>query len=210
MHQWLIIVPVLVNQLDEAVNTRNYYSTNIFATYNQSFNDVHNLTGVVGLNYETLKLKNISAWGRNLASTELDDLNLVGPDADGNTLTGVGGGQNEYALMGYFGRINYDYKGRYLVEFSGRYDGTSRFAKGHRWGWFPSASLGWRASEEAFFEPMREYVDNLKLRGSYGTLGNQNVSSYYAYLRLISISDFAGYSFGEGTTMGKYSTIGAR
>lgn len=197
------------NQLDEAVNTRNYYSTNIFATYNQSFNDVHNLTGVVGLNYETLKLKNISAWGRNLASTELDDLNLVGPDADGNTLTGVGGGQNEYALMGYFGRINYDYKGRYLVEFSGRYDGTSRFAKGHRWGWFPSASLGWRASEEAFFEPMREYVDNLKLRGSYGTLGNQNVSSYYAYLRLISISDFAGYSFGEGTTMGKYSTIGA-
>lgn len=197
------------NQLDEIVNTRNYYSTNVFATYNETFNKVHNLTGVVGLNYETLKLKNLTGWGRNLSSWELDDLNLVGPDSQGNTLTGVSGGQNEYALMGYFGRINYDYEGRYLFEVSGRYDGTSRFASGHRWGWFPSASAGWRISEESFFEPARNYIDNLKLRGSYGSLGNQNVSSYYAYLRLISINDFAGYSFGEGSTMGKYSTIGA-
>lgn len=197
------------NQLDEYVNTRNYYSTNIFATYNKTFNDVHNVTGVVGLNYETLKLKNISAWGQNLSSTELDDLDLVGQDSEGKTQTGVGGGQNEYALMGYFGRINYDYQGRYLFEISGRYDGTSRFASGHRWGWFPSGSVGWRISEESFFEPAREYVDNLKLRGSYGSLGNQNVSSYYAYLRLISVNDFAGYTFGEGGTMGKYSTLGA-
>lgn len=197
------------NQLDEAVNTRNYYSTNVFATYNQTFDQVHNFTGVVGLNYETLRLKNVSGWGQFLSSTELDDLDLVGQDANGNTLTGVGGGQNEYALMGYFGRINYDYDGRYLFEVSGRYDGTSRFASGHRWGWFPSASVGWRISEESFFAPARKYVDNLKLRGSYGTLGNQNVSSYYAYLRLISINDFAGYTFGEGGTMGKYSTLGA-
>lgn len=197
------------NRLDEAVNTRNYYSTNVFATYNETFNNVHNLTGMVGLNYETLKLKNISAWGRNLASAELDDLDLVGQDSEGNVLTGVGGGQNEYALMGYFGRINYNYKDRYLFELSGRYDGTSRFAPGQRWGWFPSGSVGWRISEESFFEPAREYVDNLKLRGSYGSLGNQNVSSYYAYLRLISINNFAAYSFGEGTAMAKYSTIGA-
>lgn len=197
------------NQLDEYVNTRNYYSTNIFATYNKTFNDLHNFTGVVGLNYETLKLKNVSAWGQNLSSTELDDLDLVGQDSEGKTQTGVGGGQNEYALMGYFGRINYDYQGRYLFEISGRYDGTSRFAEGHRWGWFPSGSVGWRISEESFFEPAREYVDNLKLRGSYGSLGNQNVSSYYAYLRLISVNDFAGYTFGEGGTMGKYSNLGA-
>jgi TonB-linked SusC/RagA family outer membrane protein len=197
------------NRLDESVNTRNYYSTNVFATYSETFNNVHNLKGVFGLNYETLKLKNISAWGRNLASSELDDLDLVGQDSEGNTLTGVGGGQNEYALMGYFGRINYDYEGRYLFELSGRYDGTSRFADGHRWGWFPSGSIGWRISEESFFEPAREYVSNLKLRGSYGSLGNQNISSYYAYLRLISLNDFAGYTFGDGSAMGKYSTIGA-
>lgn len=197
------------NQLDESVRTRNLYSTNVFATYDETFNGVHNLKVMAGLNYETLKMKNISAWGRNLASTELDDLDLIGQDSEGNTLTGVGGGQNEYALMGYFARFNYDYKGRYLFELSGRYDGTSRFSSGQRWGWFPSGAVGWRISEESFFEPARDLVDNMKLRASYGNLGNQNVSSYYAYLRLISIRDFQGYTFGEGTAMGKYSTIGA-
>lgn len=197
------------NRLDEKVNTRNYFSTNIFATYNETFNSVHKLEGVVGFNYETLKLKNLSAWGRNLISAELDDLNLVGQDEEGNVLTGVGGGQNEYALAGYFGRINYDYKGRYLLELSGRYDGSSRFASGQRWGWFPSGAVGWRISEEPFFEPAREYVDNLKLRVSLGSLGNQNVSSYYAYLRLISIENLSNYTFGEGSTPSKYATIGA-
>ncbi len=197
------------NRLDEYVNTRDYYSTNVFATYNQTFNNVHNFTAVTGLNYESLKLKNLSAWGRNLSSSVLDDLDLVGQDTEGNTVTGVGGGQNVYALMGYFGRINYDYDGKYLFEVSGRYDGTSRFAAGHRWGWFPSASAGWRISEESFFEPAREYIDNLKIRGSFGSLGNQNISSYYAYLRLITVNDFAAYSFNEGSAMAKYSTIGA-
>jgi TonB-linked SusC/RagA family outer membrane protein len=197
------------NQLDEEVNTRNYYSVNAFANYEETFNGVHHLSGVAGLNYETLKLKNVSAWGQYLSSAELDDLNIVGQGPDGNTMTGVGGGQNDYVLMGYFGRINYDYKGRYLIELSGRYDGTSRFASGHRWGWFPSGSAGWRISEEPFFESARKLVDNLKLRVSYGSLGNQNVSSYYTYLRLISVNDFAGYTFGEGGTMGKYSTLGA-
>lgn len=139
----------------------------------------------------------------------MDDLNLVSQNDKGETLTGVGGGQNDYALAGFFGRINYDYKGRYLAEVSARYDGTSRFAEGHRWGWFPSASVGWRISEEPFFEPARKVVDNLKLRASFGSLGNQNVSSYYTYMRLVSIKEFKGYTFGEGSTMGKYSSLGA-
>ena len=124
-------------------------------------------------------------------------------------ITGVGGGQNEYALAGFFGRVNYDYKGRYLFEVSGRYDGSSRFAAGSRWGFFPSGSVGWRISEEPFFKPLSRYVDNLKLRASFGSLGNQNVSSYYTYMRLISVNDFAGYSFGEGSSMAKYSTLSA-
>ena len=77
------------NRLDEYVNTRDYYSTNVFATYNQTFNNVHNFTAVTGLNYESLKLKNLSAWGRNLSSSVLDDLDLVGQDTEGNTVTGV-------------------------------------------------------------------------------------------------------------------------
>ena len=115
--------------------------------------------------------------------------------------------------MGFFGRLNYDFKGRYLLELSGRYDGTSRFQRGHRWGFFPSASVGWRISEEPFFQPLRGTIDNLKLRASYGNLGNQVVrtssgaQNYFAYLRTISINDFAGYSFGESSTMSKYATL---
>lgn len=197
------------NRLDESVNTRNYYSANVFANYDDTFNEVHHLSGVMGFNYETMRLKNISAYGENLSSTSLDDFNLVGQNSEGQVITGVDGSQNAYALAGFFGRINYDYAGRYLFEVSGRYDGTSRFAQGSRWGFFPSGSLGWRISEEPFFKPLSESVDNLKLRASFGSLGNQNVSSYYTYMRLVSISDFAAYSFGEGSSMAKYSTLSA-
>lgn len=197
------------NRLDESVNTRNYYSANAYANFDDTFNDAHHVSGVIGFNYETMRLKNISAYGENLASTSLDDFNLVGQNAEGEVITGVDGSQSEYALAGFFGRINYDYKGRYLFEASGRYDGTSRFAAGSRWGFFPSGSVGWRISEEPFFKPLGKYVDNLKLRASFGSLGNQNVSSYYTYMRLITVSDFAGYSFGEGSSMAKYSTLSA-
>lgn len=200
-----------LNKLSESVNTRNYYSANIYANYDSAFGkkNAHHVSGVMGFNYETMRLKNISASGENLTSTSLDDLDLVGQNANGEVLTSVGGGQSEYALAGFFGRVNYDYKGRYLLEASGRYDGSSRFATGSRWGFFPSGSVGWRISEEPFFKPLSRYVDNLKLRASFGSLGNQNVSSYYTYMRLVTISDFAGYSFGEGSAMAKYSTLGA-
>lgn len=198
-----------LNKLSESVNTRNYYSANVFANYEDTFGEAHHVTGVVGFNYERMYLKNVSAAGQNLTSASLDDLDLVGQNAEGEVLTEVGGGQSEYALAGFFGRVNYDYKGRYLFEASGRYDGTSRFAAGSRWGFFPSGSVGWRISEEPFFKPLSGYVDNLKLRASFGSLGNQNVSSYYTYMRLISVNDFAGFTFGEGSSMAKYATLGA-
>ena len=75
----------------------------------ETFSGVHHLSAVAGFNYETLKRKNVSAYGEFLSSTTLDDLALVGQNPEGQTITGVGGGQNEYALMGFFGRINYDY-----------------------------------------------------------------------------------------------------
>ena len=200
--------------LTEAITTYQRHSSNVFGTYDNTFADKHHLTVTAGMNMEDWRSKSVGAIGKNLLSEALVDLDLVGPDATGNIITEVSGGQNEYAIMGFFGRLNYDYKERYLLEVSGRYDGTSRFQKGHRWGFFPSASLGWRISEEPFMKDVR-WLDNLKLRFSYGNLGNQVVrtssggQNYYAYLRQISINDFAGYSFGEGTTMGKYATLGA-
>lgn len=196
------------DRLYESVGTWNYYATNVFGTYHESFNNAHNVTVMAGFNYEAQNYKAVSAEGLNLMSKELNDLDLVGPNEAGDVLTSVGGGQSQYALAGFFGRINYDYKGRYLFEVSGRYDGSSRFAKGSRWGFFPSASAGWRISEEPFFSSAKNVVNNLKLRASFGSLGNQNVANY-AYLRTISISDFKGYSFGEGTTMSKYASISA-
>ena len=184
------------NMLTETSNTHQYLQTNVYATYQNSFAQKHNLKVVAGFNWETKYLKDVKAIGYNLLSDTLNDLNLVGQGEDGEKRMEVSGGQNEYAIAGVFGRVNYDYKGKYLVEASGRYDGTSRFGKGHRWGFFPSASVGWRISEEKFFAPVKDWFSNLKVRYSFGQLGNQQVG-YYDYIRQISISN-QSYLFGGG------------
>lgn len=200
------------NSLKESINSWDYHAFNAFATYQDTFKDSHNLTVMAGMNYETQYRKDISTKVYNLPSTTLNDLSMAVPKYDNNgvqvQIPEASGGQSEYALLGFFGRINYDYKGKYLFEVAARYDGTSRFAKGHRWGLFPSASAGWRISQEPWFAPAKKYVSDLKLRASFGSLGNQQVG-YYDYLRLISINTFkSGYSFGSGAAS-KYSTVSA-
>ena len=194
------------DKLTENIKRYNYLSGNVFATFEETWKDAHHFTAMAGVNAETWANKNVKALGKNLLSEDLNDLNLIAPDVDGNVLTEVGGGQNAYSLLGVFARVNYDYKGRYLFEASARYDGTSRFAAGSRWGLFPSGSIGWRISEEPFFAPAKKVVNNLKLRASYGSLGNQNVG-YYAHLRTISLNYFSNYTFGEGSTKPKYSSL---
>ena len=196
-----------LNELKEYVGTHHYYAANVFGTYENTWNDAHHLTVMGGGNFETNQYKRVTAGGQNLIVDNLSDLDLIGVNKDGEVVTEVGGGQSEYALLGFFGRINYDFKGRYLFEASGRYDGTSRFGAGHRWGFFPSVSAGWRISEEPFFKPVKNTINNLKLRFSFGTLGNQSVSNYY-YLRTVSIKDFKYFSFGESTPS-KYAQISA-
>ena len=197
-----------LDELVESQTTYNYYSTNVYATYENTFGDGHNFKIMGGGNYETQHSKSLTMTGDYLLTEELSDFDLVGAAVDGSTVMMIEGGQSEYALLGFFGRLNYDYKGRYLFEASGRYDGTSRFAAGHRWGFFPSASAGWRISEEPFFKPLKSTISNLKLRASYGTLGNQNVSNYL-YIRNINVNNFAHYTFGEGSTVAKYSNVQA-
>lgn len=110
---------------------------------------------------------------------------LVHGDA---TTSGNSTNRYEFAQMSYVFRVNYSYAGRYLFEANGRYDGTSRFKAGNRWGFFPSVSAGWRMSEESFFKPLRDKVDNLKLRVSYGTMGNQSIGGYYPYAAAVNSS----------------------
>ena len=194
------------DQLSESVQTWNYYSGNIYGTYEETFNGAHHVTAMLGGNYETQLRKNIGASGNNLTSEDLNDLDLVGAADDGSVIMEVSGGQTEYSLLGFFGRLNYDFKGRYLFEASGRYDGSSRFARGHRWGFFPSVSAGWRISEEPFFAGIKPVVNHLKLRASFGSLGNQNVSNYL-YIRRVKLENFAHYSFGESSTVAKYASL---
>lgn len=182
------------NKLYERINTHNYYALNAFGTYTKTFQQKHNFQSMLGYNWEKQTYKDLRATGWNLTDDSLSDLNLVGQDADGNKRTEVGGGFNEFAIMGVFGRINYDFEGKYLFEVSGRYDGTSRFRRDNRWAFSPSASAGWRISEEAFFAGAKNWLEDVKLRLSYGTLGNQQVG-YYDHLRLISIST-QSYLFG--------------
>ena len=194
-----------VDKLSESVSFQKYIQANAFATYNTSIAENHNLKAMAGFTYETKHIKDLSLSGENLLSTTLNDLDLVGTNADGEKITNVGGGQNEYSIMSAFLRLNYDYKERYLLEFNGRFDGTSRFADGSRWGFFPSLSAGWRISEEPFFAPAKAYVDNLKLRASFGRLGNQQVG-YYDYIRGINLGTLS-YVF--GSTKPVYATIDA-
>ena len=185
--------------LTEQANTNIYQVYNLYGTYEHSFADAHNFKLMAGVNYETRWIKDLSLKGYNLYSTDLNDQNLVGADPadpDGKKRTETGGGQNELKTAGYFARMNYDYKGRYLLELNARYDGSSRFLRGHRWVFSPSASVGWRISEEPFFEPLKTWWDNAKIRFSYGQLGNQQMSKYYPAIRTISTGGKSSYLLG--------------
>ncbi|MBO6027975.1 MAG: TonB-dependent receptor [Bacteroidales bacterium] len=184
------------NKLSESANTQTYQAANLYATYAHSWKDAHNLKLMAGVNYETKLLKDLEAIGYDLYSFDLNDLNLTGADEEGNKRMEVSGGQNEYKTAGYFARLNYDYRGRYLVELNGRYDGSSRFLRGSRWVFSPSVSLGWRISEEPFFAPLRTWWDNFKVRFSYGQLGNQQLSEYYPAIRTISTGTQSTYLLG--------------
>ncbi len=107
------------------------------------------------------------------------------------TTSANGGTSYAWSMLSYYGRFNYNFKERYLLELNGRWDKSSRFMKDYRLGFFPSASIGWRVSEEPFFESLKESIGNLKIRGSYGTLGNQSISGYYPYATTLS----SGYSY---------------
>lgn len=155
---------------------------NGFVSYNQSFKK-HTISAMAGVNYESKTARGMSASRKNLVSESLNDLNLGTGDMT------VGGGASEYVLFGAFVRANYDYEGKYLFEFSGRYDGTSKYKSGMRYGFFPSVSAGWRLSEEKFFAGAKNAVNNLKIRASYGTLGNQlSGSNYYPYMSTMGMS----------------------
>ncbi len=198
------------NKLKDGRDTYENYVYDLYANFHRTFADVHNVSAVVGSNYERGHYKFVEPSGEDLTSDVLNDLALS------TGAKGVKSSQNEFALMGYFARLSYDYNGRYLVEANMRYDGTSRFPRNHRWGFFPSVALGWRISEEAFFAPVRPVVSNLKLRASLGSLGNQitdnsakfNKNTFYPYMRLISLANTTTLNYIFDNTQATYASLG--
>ncbi|MCX2839063.1 TonB-dependent receptor [Salinimicrobium sp. MT39] len=157
--------------LNEYRSESKYDALNVYGEYRGLFGD-HNLKAVLGYNHETFLIKRIEAGKQNLISDNLNSLGLATSNPS------AGGSASEWALQGLFYRLSYDYKDKYLLEFNGRYDATSRFPSNYRWGFFPSASAGWLLNKEGFFSDLEKDINMLKLRVSYGSLGNQNINDY--------------------------------
>lgn len=175
---------------------------NAYTTVSPSFGD-HNLKVTAGFNGEIYRHLYFKGERQDLMSPDVNSLNIAtGEVKDFKDEI------NNSVTYGYFARVNYDYAGKYLLELSGRYDGSSRFAKNHRWGFFPSASAGWRFSEENFFEPVRDWWSNGKIRLSYGSLGNQQVG-YYDYIQKITTNQLMDNLTFDGTTYVPYASVSA-
>jgi TonB-linked SusC/RagA family outer membrane protein len=181
----------LVSEQAETQENRGYlernatdgYTVNAYADFSKTFAGKHALSAVLGFNQERVTYGRLSTTLRGLFSPD-----IVNPSASEDVmLHAVGTSAMERAGRAGFGRIGYIFDNRYMLEVNGRYDGSSRFTPKHRYFFFPSYSAGWRISEESFMKPFSGWLNNLKLRASYGTLGSQT-SSYYPYQAVMSAS----------------------
>ncbi len=164
-------------KLTEDFNEKRYtLSTQFLLDYDRTFNGGHNVSGLLGASNESYtKQASRIAWtytddDLGLPTTEESLQDKDNKNSNGDT--------DQTSITSFFGRLGYNYNDKYYVDASFRYDGSSKFAEDHRWGFFPSFSAAWRLSEEGFMENYRDQFGDLKLRGSYGVLGNQNVDNY--------------------------------
>jgi TonB-linked SusC/RagA family outer membrane protein len=171
---------------------------NLIATLNyaKTFGD-HDISALLGYEQTYWNYNGFSASKKGLLSHSIVDITTA---VDMNSIGGSY--MRDYAMISQFGRVNYGYRGKYLFEANFRRDGSSRFAPDHRYGVFPSVSLGWRLDRESFFEPLRSVIDGLKLRGSWGQLGNVT-SSYYAWQALYGSVNVV---LNESETKGLYAS----
>lgn len=187
------------NKLNENYYGWNRSTLDVLLNYDTQLGK-HGLRAMAGWHAEKYKYSENTMERKNFPTNDLDDMNA------GDAATQKNSGYNrELAMISWFGRINYDYAGKYLFEANLRADASSRFAKGNRWGYFPSFSGAWRISEEAFMENAREWLTNLKIRASWGKLGNQNaLSDYYPWMNTYSLG--ASYPIGGALQSGYYQS----
>lgn len=189
------------NKLNQSYNNRTMLALQALLQYNKTLGE-HEFMIMSGYSQEYTSNGSLSGYRFGFLNNALSELN-AGP------VTGqvASGSLSELALQSIFGRLNYAYKTRYLMEANIRYDGSSRFAQGNQWGVYPSFSVGWRISEETFFKPLKNILTDLKFRGSWGMLGNQEVGSNYPYQSTVSSGQ--NYTFGGVVATGLAPTAGA-
>jgi len=173
------------NDLREMRQKTNYFATNVYAEYENTIKQDHYFKALIGYNYEQSTRDSIVTQRNGLIFDDANNINL----ALGQAIQ-TPGGYEQWAILGGFGRLNYSYKDRYLLEVNGRYDGSSKFPTDQRYGFFPSISAGWRISKEAFWNVVPSLISDLKIRASYGSLGNGNIGSY-VYQEQFSIGQSA-------------------
>lgn len=192
----IIRSPFPENILNQITNRDRWNAYNGSAKYEFTLNDQHNFKILAGASAETYRY-DYSLIGRGGMPDFEEyqvDLSTSGAWAQGKA--------EEWSLVSFFGRINYDYMGKYLFEANIRSDGSSRFSKNNRWGYFPSFSVGWRASEESFIKENLHFLSNLKFRGSYGSLGNNNIDNNYTFANVYDMKNVQSYVFGENIAQG--------
>lgn len=181
------------NDISESANKSDYINFNVYTDYEHTFSK-HYFKVMTGFQMEDYHFRNVWAKKEGIMLYDIPTLDT----ANGLSRTGdevppeVSGGYSSWSTVGFFGRINYNYTEKYLLETNLRYDGTSRFRSGRRWGLFPSFSLGWNIAKEDFFKNNISGISTLKLRASYGSLGNQNTSSYYPTYSTMPYANAAG------------------
>lgn len=175
-----------VSSLNVSSAREFYNNTRGTATFDKMFGE-HSVKLMGGVEQNSYHYDNLTAYRDGYVLPQYAILSAGSANNLNNS-----GTASEWALLSYFGRLNYNYKEKYLLEVNGRYDGSSSFAPGNKWGFFPSASAGWRISEEAFMKPLKNTINDLKLRASWGKLGNQNIGTYPA----VTSVDLGSYTFG--------------
>jgi len=150
-----------------------YLANNLYAEFENTFREKHYLKFMAGYNFEQSTYERLAAQRNGIIFEDAKDLNL----ALGQAIT-TAGGYEQWAILGGFSRLNYSFNDRYLLEVNARYDGSSKFPSNQRFGFFPSFSAGWRINQESFWKVSPKLISDLKLRASYGSLGNGNISSY--------------------------------
>lgn len=172
------------SSIDETMDETLYLATNLYGEYEDTFNEKHYFKVMGGWNYEKSNYKRLYGYNDDLLTDDVENINL----AMGTDNRSITSNWQAYRFGGAFFRLNYVFADRYLVEVNGRYDGSSRFMDDERWAFFPSASVGWRISEEPWWKVDTKHISNAKLRFSWGALGNAAGLSNYQYKQTLSVS----------------------